>query len=99
MKYVKYIIIVIFLAATITYVINWAYTKSHTNESAPVISVDNAGQVKKVSVKDKDALLKGVVAKDSKDGDITSRLVVESISKFVDKKNHICNITNSVYRL
>lgn len=96
MKYVKYIIIVIFLAATITYVINWAYTKSHTNESAPVISVDNAGQVKKVSVKDKDALLKGVVAKDSKDGDITSRLVVESISKFVDKKNHICNITYAV---
>ena len=96
MKYIKYIIIVIFLAATITYVINWAYTKSHTNESAPVISVDNAGQVKKVSVKDKDALLKGVVAKDSKDGDITSRLVVESISKFVDKKNHICNITYAV---
>ena len=96
MKYIKYIIIVIFLAATITYVINWAYTKSHTNESAPVISVDNAGQVKKVSVKDKDALLKGVVAKDSKDGDITSRLIVESISKFVDKKNHICNITYAV---
>ena len=33
-------------------------------------------RLKKVSVKDKDALLKGVVAKDSKDGDITSRLVV-----------------------
>lgn len=58
MKYIKYIIIVIFLAATITYVINWAYTKSHTNESAPVISVDNAGQVKKVSVKDKDTTQK-----------------------------------------
>ena len=58
MKYIKYIIIVIFLAATITYVINWAYTKSHTNESAPVISVDNAGQVKKVSVKDKDVFIK-----------------------------------------
>lgn len=96
MKYVKYAIIIIFLASTITYFANWAYTRSHTNDSAPVITMDNNGEIKKVSVKDKDALLKGIIARDSKDGDITSRLVVESISKFVDKKQHICNVTYAV---
>ena len=38
-------------------------------------------------------MLKDVIAKDAEDGDITSNIVIESISKFVDKKKHISNIT------
>ena len=33
---------------------------------------------------------------DEKDGDITDKMVIESISKFVDKKKHICNVTYAV---
>lgn len=94
MKYVKYGIMTLFLISIIIYTAIWYKDKSNTDSTVPVIQMDQE-QIE-VSVKDKEALLKGVIAKDEKDGDITSKIVVESISKFVDKKEHICNVTYAV---
>ena len=96
MKYVKYIIITFFCVTLISYVINWAYVKKNSDIIAPKITIGEKNSTLKVSVKDKGALLKDIVAKDEKDGDITDKMVIESISKFVDKKKHICNVTYAV---
>ncbi|WP_302629649.1 immunoglobulin-like domain-containing protein [uncultured Eubacterium sp.] len=94
MRYVKYAIIALFLFSIVTYTITWYSDKNSTDSSMPEIKISE--QQIEASVKDKDALLKGVVAMDKKDGDITGNLVVESISKFVNKKEHICNVTYAV---
>ncbi|MCI9565518.1 MAG: DUF5011 domain-containing protein [Eubacterium sp.] len=94
MKYVKYGIMTLFLISIIIYIAIWYKDKSNVDSTVPVIQMSQ-NQIE-VSVKDKKALLKGVIAKDAKDGDITNKIVVESISKFVDKKEHICNVTYAV---
>lgn len=94
MRYVKYAISALFLVSIVTYTIIWYSDKNSTDSSMPEIKISE--QQIEASVKDKDALLKGVVAMDKKDGDITENLVVESISKFVNKKEHICNVTYAV---
>ncbi len=53
------------------------------DKTRPVITIDE--EIIDVSIKITDEeLLKGVTAYDEKDGDITSKIIVESISKFVD---------------
>lgn len=94
MRYVKYAISALFLVSIVTYTMIWYSDKNSTDSSMPEIKISE--QQIEASVKDKDALLKGVVAMDKKDGDITGNLVVESISKFVNKKEHICNVTYAV---
>lgn len=94
MRNVKYGIITLFLIFIIIYIAIWYKDKSGVDSTVPVIQMDKE-QIE-VSVKDKDALLKGVIARDKKDGDVTSKIVVESISKFVDKKEHICNVNYAV---
>lgn len=59
----------------------------------PVIKVD--GEIIDVSLEMTDEeLFKGVTAYDAKDGDITSKLIVESISKFIE--DGVCMVTYSV---
>lgn len=95
MKLIKRGIIVIFIAVTIVFIINWHEGKSSIDRTVPEIQFSS--DLLEVSVKaDEKELLQGVVAKDGKDGDITKSVIVESISKFIDKKEHICNITYAV---
>lgn len=94
MRNIKYGIITVFIIFLIIYIAIWYKDKTNIDSTIPVIQMSD-NQIE-VSVKDKDALLNGVIAKDEKDGDITSKIVVESISKFVDKKEHICNVTYAV---
>lgn len=55
------------------------YDEQHTDTEAPVITIDQAQQLQ-VSVQDpRDMLLQGVSAADSRDGDVTGKLVVESV--------------------
>lgn len=57
-----------------------------TDNTAPVITITD--EILTVSVKDKEkALLKGVSASDNEDGDLTSKIVIDSISEF-DEKNY-----------
>lgn len=91
----RIIIIVAFLIISGMFAGNYYKEKKNTNYNAPVFSVDK--DLLECSVEDDDkALTKGIVATDREDGDLTKDIIVESISKFVDKKEHICNITYAV---
>ena len=95
MRVIKALIVVVFLAVTIVFSANYYKEKTADNNHAPTIEFGD--DLIKVSIKDDESkLLKDVIAKDAEDGDITSNIVIESISKFVDKKNHISNITYSI---
>ena len=94
-RFIKMLIIVIFLVVTITFSINYYREKTATDNAKPTIEF--AQNMIEVSVKDKESvLLQDVIAKDKEDGDITKQIVIEDISKFVDKKEHISNITYAV---
>ncbi len=95
MRFIKPIAIIVFFIATAIFVFKWANFKMSLDTNPPIIEIGP----KKISV-DVDAsereLKNSVIARDDKDGDITGRLVIESISKFTDRKKHICNITYAV---
>lgn len=95
MKHIKYIIIAAFIIVTALFTINWLKEKNEEANQRPTIEMSS--DIVEVSVKDgDDALLEGVIAKDAEDGDISADVIVESISTFVDKKEHICNVTYAV---
>jgi hypothetical protein len=95
MRVIKSCIVVIFLTVTIVFSVNYYKEKVAQKNSMPTI--DFGESLIKVSIKDdEDILLKDVIAKDAEDGDITNNIVIESISKFVDKKKYISNITYAV---
>lgn len=96
MRYVKYGVIVLFITSFLVYVALWYEAKNSADSTMPEIIISENSQQIDVSVKDKDALMKGIVAKDDKDGDLTDKIVIESVSKFIDKENHISNITYAV---
>lgn len=76
-------------------VFSYMYIRDHylADKSFPVITVD--GDMLEVSVDaDKAKLLEGVTASDAKDGDLTDKVIVESISKFSEKG--VCKVTYSV---
>lgn len=75
------LLILIFVIAFVGY---RYYDVLHTDTEAPVITVDQSRQLQ-VSVEDpKNLLLQGVTASDAQDGDVTGKLVVESV-RLVDK--------------
>ena len=92
MKYIRIGIIVIFLIVAVIFGWNLYSDKKAVDQTYPEIQVGK--EILQVPVKaGKEELLRDVIAKDAKDGDLTNRVIVESISKFVDKENHICNVT------
>lgn len=95
MRIIKPLIIVVFLSVSILFSVNYYKEKTAQNNSVPTIEFGKS--LIEVSIKDdEEILLKDVIAKDAEDGDITNNIVIESISKFVDKKEHISNITYAV---
>lgn len=92
MKYIRIGIIVMFLAVAAVFTYNWYQDKQAIDKTFPKIQMGSDMIEVSVNATDKD-LLQNVIAKDEKDGDLTSRIVVESVSKFIDKKNHICKVT------
>ena len=93
MKFFRVVVIVTFIIGTFAFVaFNWSKNTRTIDDTYPEILFDE--EMLKVSVKEgRDALMKDVVARDARDGDLTNGVIIESISKFVDKKNHICNVT------
>lgn len=67
--------------------------KLSLDETLPVITVEGEAIEVSVSATDED-LLKGVTAFDEKDGDLTDKVIVESISKFIEKG--VCKVTYAV---
>lgn len=95
MRFLRLGIIVIFIAVSIVFTVNWYTDKKDIDRTYPEIEVGKKQLDVSVNA-EKEDLLKDVIATDAKDRDLTSQIIVESISKFIDKKNHIANITYAV---
>lgn len=88
MKKQKIFSIVFFLLSLLAYGGYTVYGWMQDDKYAPIIEIEQ--KELKVSIEsDDDELLKGVTATDSKDGDVTDSLVVESISKFLNNNKRI----------
>ena len=95
MRFIKPIVIGIFIIVLAIFIFSWARFKMSIDGAPPIIEMSQKKIKVSVKAEDKD-LLKNVTAKDSKDGDLKDNIIVESISQFIDKKNHISNITYAV---
>lgn len=84
MKLAKRISIIFFACSALLFAFCIVTNKSGTDRNGPDITMDK-DEIEVSITDDKDALLAGVSAKDSKDGDVTDSLVVESISNFIEK--------------
>ena len=99
MKYLRISVFLVFLIVLAFFIVYEDYLARRTDTSFPVILFDAETIELPVTATDAD-LLSGVTAHDQKDGDITSRVIVENISNFsepgtstvtyavVDKDNH-----------
>ncbi|MCR5429821.1 MAG: hypothetical protein K6E58_01130 [Eubacterium sp.] len=95
MRFIKPIAIIIFFIGTAIFVYKWANFKMSLDTNPPIIEIGPKKIKVSVDADDKE-LRKSVIVHDEKDGDLTGSLIIESISKFTDVKNHICNITYAV---
>lgn len=83
LKWLRRITLLVFAVTLVAYVVFTAIDRITTDTSIPEIAVETAEL--SVSVKDgKEALLQGVTAFDEKDGDISEKVLVESVSKFIE---------------
>ena len=107
LKWLQKITLLLFAITLVAFVVFSVIDKVTTDNTIPVITIENKDL--SISVKDKkDALLQGVTATDEKDGDITHKVLVESVSKFiepgifdvtyavVDSDNHVSKATRRV---
>lgn len=82
----KFLLTICLLIGLYTLFIVGSKMYNKTDNTAPVITITD--EILTVSVKDKEkALLKGVSASDAEDGDLTSKIVIDSISEF-DEENY-----------
>lgn len=83
LKWLQKITLLLFAITLVAFVVFSVIDKVTTDNTIPVITIENKDL--SISVKDKkDALLQGVTATDEKDGDITHKVLVESVSKFIE---------------
>ncbi len=93
MRVMRISVAIITVLTTIAFAAVFVTTKIRTDKTIPVITVEDG--ILEVSVKaTEDDLLAGVKAVDGKDGDISDRLLVESIGKFI--KTGYCKISYAV---
>ncbi|MCF0229405.1 MAG: hypothetical protein HUJ76_06905 [Parasporobacterium sp.] len=93
MRIYRRIFIVAFVLMIIIFGIFFLKEKSKQDDTYPVITIDNYELEVSLTPSDEE-LKQGVTALDAKDGDLTDRVVVESISRFAGKG--ISNVTYAV---
>ncbi len=92
MRIMRISVAVLTAVVTLTFFVVFITTNITKDRTIPVFTIDE--EECQVSVKaSRKELLKGVTAYDEKDGDITDRVLIESISKFLDKEKRKCKIT------
>lgn len=92
-KMLQKITLALFAVTLVAFIIFSVIEKVTTDTTLPEITIDS--EVLEISVKDKESvLLKGVSAKDGKDGDLTDKVIVESVSKFIEPG--VCTVTYAV---
>ncbi|MBQ8575831.1 MAG: DUF5011 domain-containing protein [Clostridia bacterium] len=83
----------LFSIVLVAFVVFSAIEKVSIDTTLPEIKVDT--DVIEISVNDKEnVLLNGVTAYDEKDGDITDKILIESVSKFIEPG--VCTVTYAV---
>ncbi|MBQ5592683.1 MAG: DUF5011 domain-containing protein [Clostridia bacterium] len=83
----------LFVVATVFSGVLFIKDKVTTDTTIPKITIEE--EVLEVALNAKNGdLLKGVTAADEKDGDLTDKVIIESISKFIEKG--VCKVTYAV---
>lgn len=92
-KFLRITVTLVFLAVFAVFMVFYVKTNLEADKTIPVITLDK--DYIEVSVDaNNEKLLKGVTAFDEKDGDITSQIIVESISRFIE--DGVCKVTYAV---
>ncbi len=93
MKAFKIIVVITFVFVSIASAAVYISEKINTDKTIPQITV--AEEMIEVSLKAKDEeLLSGITAYDEKDGDLTDKIIIESISRFTEKG--VCKVIYAV---
>lgn len=93
MRVLRALVATLFIVTTVLFVVFYINEKITIDNTVPVISVE--GELIDVSFDaTQEELLQGVTAYDEKDKDITDRIIVESVSNFLD--DGICKVTYAV---
>ncbi len=93
MRVLRWLIMVAFVITTALFVIFYVGERVTTDNTIPVITVEE--ELIEVSFNATDEeLLQGVTAYDEKDKDLTDRIIVESVSKFLE--NGVCKVVYAV---
>lgn len=102
MKYIRTLVIVLFLLSIIGYGTLRFYDEKYSDKTAPKITVET--DTIEVSVEDADeTLLEGVTARDARDGDLTDQIAIENIGAFMSDGSReityvVCDSANNVGR-
>lgn len=102
MKYIRILVIILFVLSLGGYVGLRFYHELNLDESAPEITCDK--EAIEASVEDpKEKLLVGVSALDDKDGDLTKEVIVENIGPFMSDGSRtityvVCDSANNIGR-
>ena len=107
MRILRVAVIVIFIFTSVLFSMFYTREKLTTDKTKPVITIEE--EILDVDINaTKEELLKGVTAYDGKDGDITDKIIVESVSKFFtdgiskvtysvsDSNNNVTNATRKI---
>lgn len=93
MKILRRTILIVFAVTLAAFVAFTIVDRLTTDTTLPTITVPQ--ETLKVSIKDpEEKLLEGIVATDGKDGDISHKVIVESVSKFI--RPGVCTVTYAV---
>ena len=93
MRLLRWFIVIVFVITTALFATFYIKEKTTADDTVPVITVDK--ELIEVSFKATDEeLLQGVTAYDEKDKDLTDRIIVESVSKFLE--DGICKVVYAV---
>ncbi|MBQ3939245.1 MAG: hypothetical protein IIT70_01730 [Clostridia bacterium] len=84
MKRLRFAIVIFFLVSAVLFVAAYVRRRYLTDRTPPVITADTNTLTVSITATDED-LMKGMTAFDNIDGDVTSKLVVVSRSKFIEK--------------
>lgn len=92
-RILKFIFLGLFIVCVALFVTFYAIEKTTTDNTRPVITVPSEEIELSVTATEAD-MLAGVTAYDEKDGDLSSRIIVESVSRFIEPS--VCRVTYAV---
>ena len=107
MRIMRIAVTVLFILTSIVFCATFIFQKGKEDNTVPVITIENDFIEVQCDATNKD-FLKGVTATDEKDGDLTSQVIVESVSRFIkpgvcvvkyavcDSNNHVAHATRKV---